>query len=101
MNPPLEILRSTAFERWFDDLRDKQARLRVLARIDRLSFGNPGDARAVGAGVSELRIDHGPGYRVYFTRRGFTAVVLLCGGNKHTQSSDIEQAKAIAGDLRG
>ena len=77
MNPPLEIFRSAAFERWLRDLRDLQARTRVVARA------------------------YGPGYRVYFMRRGFDAVVLLCGGDKRTQAADIERAKGLAEDWRG
>jgi putative addiction module killer protein len=101
MDSRLEIFRSATFNRWLHDLRDRQARIRVFARIDRLASGNPGDARSVGDGVSELRIDYGPGYRVYFMRRGVAAVVLLYGGDKRTQSSDIERAMAIAEDWRG
>ena len=101
MNPRLEIFRSATFNRWLHDLRDRQARTRVFARIDRLANGNPGDVRSVGDGVSELRIDYGPGYRVYFMRRGVAAVVLLWGGDKRTQSSDIERAMAIVEDWRG
>ena len=101
MNPRFEIFRSATFHRWLHDLRDRQARIRVHARIDRLAHGNPGDARSVGDGVSELRIDCGPGYRVYFMRRGVDAVVLLCGGDKSTQSRDIDRAMTIAQDWRG
>jgi putative addiction module killer protein len=81
----LVTFRSATFDRWLRELRDRHARLRVHVRIDRLAGGNPGDVRAVGNGVSELRIDCEPGYRVYFMRRGVDAVVLLCGGDKHTQ----------------
>jgi putative addiction module killer protein len=80
----------------FDRLRDRQARVRIDARISRLSKGNAGDARSVGSGVSELRIDYGPGYRVYFSRKGKTIILLLCGGDKRTQQADIERAIEIA-----
>ena len=82
------------------DLQESRARARIAIRIDRLASGNPGDMRSVGSGVSELRIDYGPGYRVYFTFRGLQVVVLLCGGDKRTQSRDIRQAIEIAQSLR-
>lgn len=82
-----------------DALRDVRARARVLVRVERLAAGNPGDVRPVGEGVSELRIDHGPGYRVYFKRQGRTVVVLLAGGDKRTQSADIETALRLARNL--
>ncbi|MFT4100520.1 MAG: type II toxin-antitoxin system RelE/ParE family toxin [Burkholderiaceae bacterium] len=91
-----EILRSDVFDRWFDELRDRRGKFRIAARIDRLAAGHAGDVKSVGDGVSELRIDFGPGYRVYFTRRGAVLVLLLCGGDKSTQSRDIAQAKRIA-----
>ncbi|MFC4307618.1 type II toxin-antitoxin system RelE/ParE family toxin [Steroidobacter flavus] len=94
----LEIFRSEAFDRWLRELRDRRARARVEARILRLSRGNPGDVKPVGSGVSEMRIDYGPGYRVYFTRRGQFVIVLLCGGDKHTQDADIERAIEMAED---
>ena len=80
-------------------MRDVRARARVLVRVERLAAGNPGDVRPVGEGVSELRIDHGPGYRVYFKKQGRTIVVLLAGGDKRTQSRDIETALRLAQDL--
>jgi putative addiction module killer protein len=92
----IEIVKSVAFEAWFGDLRDIQARARITARIRRLSLGNPGDVRPVGAGISEMRIDHGPGYRVYYLQRAEVIAVLLCGGDKHTQRADIQRALAIA-----
>lgn len=101
MNPPLEVYRSARFERWLRELRDAQVRTRVLVRARGLAWKNPGDVQPVGAGLSELRIDYGPGYRVYFMRRGLDAVVLLCGGDKRTQARDIELAKALAEDWRG
>ncbi|MHB9150848.1 MAG: type II toxin-antitoxin system RelE/ParE family toxin [Thermoleophilia bacterium] len=92
----IEIRQTDDYARWFDKLRDRQARFRILARIRRLSLGNPGDVAPVGEGVSELRIDCGPGYRVYFVQRGEMLIVLLAGGDKRTQSRDIERAKGLA-----
>jgi len=80
-------------------LRDRDARARITVRIRRLSLGLPGDVKPVGAGVSEMRIDYGPGYRVYFVRRGSSIVVLLCGGDKRRQDRDIDQAIALAREL--
>jgi putative addiction module killer protein len=94
----LEIFRSETFDVWLRDLRDIRARARVEARILRLSQGNPGDVKSVGSGVSEMRIDYGPGYRVYFTRRGRFVALLLCGGDKRTQDADIKRAIEIAED---
>ena len=91
-----EILKSATFDNWLRKLRDRQARVRILARIDRLGRGNPGDVRLVGSHVSELRIDYGPGYRVYFSQRGTVTILLLCGGDKRTQSDDIERAIRMA-----
>lgn len=96
----LEVIKSATFDRWLSGLRDVRAAARVQARIDRLACGNPGDAKTVGEGISELRIDYGPGYRVYFLRRGALLVVLLCGGDKSTQAADIAAAKAIATQWR-
>lgn len=95
----LSIRTTDIFDAWFARLRDAKARVRIQVRIDRLSMGNPGDVRPVGEGVSELRIDYGPGYRVYYVQRGSVLVVMLCGGDKSSQSSDIKQAKAIAAQL--
>ena len=92
----VEIIKSNTFDAWLRGLRDRRAAVRVQARVDRLAAGNPGDAKPVGEGVSELRIDYGPGYRVYFMRRGQLIVVLLCGGDKSTQETDIPRAKRIA-----
>ena len=86
----------TVFADWFENLRDRQARSRVDVRIRRLSIGNPGDVEPVGEGVSELRVDYGPGYRVYFVRRGPALVILLAGGDKRTQSRDIRRAIELA-----
>ena len=85
---------------WIDGLRDLMGRARILARIERLAAGNPGDVKPVGEGVSELRIDCGPGYRVYFTRRGNEIVILLAGGDKSTQTTDIKTALRLARNLK-
>ena len=92
----IEIRQTTDFADWFENLRDRQARSRVDVRIRRLSIGNPGDVEPVGEGVSELRVDYGPGYRVYFVRRGPALVILLAGGDKRTQSRDIRRAIELA-----
>ena len=94
----LELIQSQTFQHWLNGLKDRQARARVQARLDRLALGNPGDAKPLRDGVSELRIDYGPGYRVYFMRRGPVIVVLLAGGDKRTQDADIERAIGIAKD---
>ena len=95
----LEIRQTAEYAAWFARLHDRQARARINARIRRLSLGNPGDVKPVGEGVSELRIDYGPGYRVYFVRRGDTLVVLLAGGDKRTQGRDIQTALELARNL--
>jgi putative addiction module killer protein len=95
----IEIRKTENYVQWIDNLRDHQARARVLARIERLAQGNPGDVKPVGEGVSELRIDFGPGYRVYFTKRGREIVILLAGGDKATQASDIRIALRLARNL--
>ncbi len=92
----IEIRQTETYADWFADLRDRQARARIDVRIRRLSLGNPGDVRPVGEGVSELRIDYGPGYRVYFVQRGSTLVILLAGGDKRTQNRDIQTALDLA-----
>ena len=96
---PLEVRQTGRYARWFDSLHDIRAKARILVRVRRLSLGNPGDARAVGEGVSELRIDYGPGYRVYFTLRKEALVILLAGGDKRTQPRDIETALDLARSL--
>lgn len=92
----LQVRQTTAYARWFASLRDRQTKARVDIRIRRLSLGNPGDVKSVGEGVFELRIDHGPGYRVYFIRRRDEYILLLAGGDKSTQGSDIREARALA-----
>ena len=95
----LEIRETQVYARWFSGLRDRRAKARINTRIRRLSLGNPGDVKPVGAGVSELRLDYGPGYRIYFIQRGSTVIVLLAGGDKRTQTRDIKQAIELAKDL--
>ncbi|MFZ3065233.1 MAG: type II toxin-antitoxin system RelE/ParE family toxin [Nitrospirota bacterium] len=94
-----EIRKTDAYIQWLDNLRDICARARVLARVERLAAGNTGDVKPVGEGVSELRIDYGPGYRVYFTMRRCTVIILLAGGNKRTQAADIKTALRLARNL--
>ncbi|WP_428406207.1 type II toxin-antitoxin system RelE/ParE family toxin [Methylocystis sp.] len=95
----LEVRKTDAFENWLTGLKDQRGKAKIVARIDRLALGNPGDVAPVGEGVSELRIHFGPGYRVYFVRREKTIVVLLCGGDKGSQERDIAQAKSLATEL--
>lgn len=95
----IEIRETKFYALWFSSLRDRQAKARIDTRIRRLSLGNPGDVKPVGAGVSELRIDYGPGYRIYFIQCGLTLIVLLAGGDKRTQQQDIAQAIELARDL--
>ena len=95
----IETRRTDAFAEWLDGLRDIQARARVQARIERLVAGNPGDVEPIGEGVSELRINYGPGYRVYFKQRGRELIVLVAGGDKSTQSKDIKTALRLARNL--
>ena len=92
----VELRQTETFAGWFGGLRDRQARARIQVRIDRLALDNPGDVKPVGEGVSEMRIDYGPGYRVYFVRRGIRLVVLLAGGDKRTQGRDIAAALLLA-----
>ena len=94
-----EVRKTDTYAHWLDSLRDIHARARVLARIERMAAGNPGDVKPVGEGVSELRIDVGPGYRVYFTMHGRTAIILLAGGDKRTQNTDIKMALRLARNL--
>lgn len=95
----LEIRKTQRFAKWLDGLGDIRARARILVRIERLAAGNPGDVKAVGEGVSELRIDYGPGYRLYFKKQGQKIVILLAGGDKSTQSGDVKIALDLARNL--
>ena len=94
-----EIRKTDAYVRWLDVLRDLRGRARVLARVERLLTGNPGDVKPVGEGVSEMRIDYGPGYRVYYTIRQNELIILLAGGDKSTQAADIKRALILARNL--
>lgn len=96
---PVEVRQTERFERWLGRLRDERARARILVRLRRLSLGNRGDARPVGQGVLELRIDYGPGYRVYLVERGERLVILLLGGDKRSQERDIEAALRLAKEV--
>ncbi|MGY0194767.1 type II toxin-antitoxin system RelE/ParE family toxin [Leptothrix sp. BB-4] len=95
----LEVRQTVTYAEWFGGLRDRTAKARIDIRIRRLALGNTGDVKPVGEGVSELRVDYGPGYRVYFVQKGNVYVVLLAGGDKSTQDRDIREAKALARDL--
>jgi len=95
----IEIRKTEVFAKWLDDLRDVRARARVQVRIERLAVGHAGDVKAVGEGVSELRIDYGPGHRVYFKKQGRDIVILLAGGDKRTQEKDIRTALHLARNL--
>lgn len=95
----IEIRQTDEYESWFERLRDREARFRIIARIRRLSLGNLGDVKPVGEGVSELRITYGPGYRIYIKQQGETLIVLLAGGDKSSQKRDIELAKLLARNL--
>lgn len=92
----IEVRQTAAFTTWLGKLRDMNARIRIVARIRRMETGNPGDWKSVGGGVNEMRIDWGPGYRVYYVPRGEEIVILLCGGDKRTQEADIHRAKELA-----
>jgi putative addiction module killer protein len=94
------VVKSATFDRWLRKLKDRRAAARVLVRIDRLAAGNPGDVKPVGNGISELRIDYGPGYRVYYLQDGQRLILLLCGGDKSGQDRDIKQAHRIAADWK-
>jgi putative addiction module killer protein len=91
-----ELRQTETFRKWRLQLKDERARALIASRLDRLAYGHPGDAAPVGGGISELRIHSGPGYRIYFQRRGGTVIVLLCGGDKASQAKDIKAAKRIA-----
>ncbi len=92
----IAIRQTEEYAAWFDRLRDRRARALINVRLRRLQCGNPGDVRSVGEGVSELRIHHGPGYRVYYVQRGCDVVILLAGGNKRSQQADISLARQLA-----
>ena len=94
----IEVVRTDEFDRWITKLNDRAGRLRILKRIDRLANGNPGDMKAVGNGVLELRLDVGPGYRVYYLQDGDTLILLLCGGDKSSQQNDIDKAHELAAE---
>jgi putative addiction module killer protein len=95
----IEIRQTEEFSKWFEKLKDKTARAKIAIRIRRISLGNIGDVKPVGEGISELRLNYGPGYRVYFAQRGSKLIVLLAGGDKTTQSADIKKAKKIAREI--
>lgn len=95
-----QIRKTDIYAAWIDDLADLKGRARILVRIERLAAGNPGDVKPVGEGVSELRVDFGPGYRVYFTKHGREVVILLAGGDKSTQAADIKTALQLARNLK-
>ncbi|MDP3167371.1 MAG: type II toxin-antitoxin system RelE/ParE family toxin [Hydrogenophaga sp.] len=92
----IELRQTETFRKWRTGLKDERVRALVASRLDRLAFGLAGDVESVGRGVSELRIHHGPGYRLYFCKKGSTIIILLCGGNKSTQTKDIKTAKRLA-----
>ena len=96
----IELKQTEAFRKWRMRLKDERARAVIASRLDRLAFGHAGDAEPVGQGVSELRIHYGPGYRIYFQRRGNTIIVLLCGGTKSGQAKDILEARRLADEWR-
>jgi putative addiction module killer protein len=94
-----EVLTTDEFDRWLSDLADERARTKIASRVARLRFGNVGDVKPVGQGVSEMRVHHGPGYRVYYKQTGKTILVILCGGDKSTQDKDVKRAKEMAAEL--
>jgi putative addiction module killer protein len=94
-----EVQKTEEFDEWLAGLADQKAKAKIVSRIERLGFGNPGDVKPVGQGVSEMRVPYGPGYRVYFKQTGRTIVLLLCGGDKTTQVKDIKRAKEMAAEL--
>ena len=96
----VEIAKSATFDRWLRKLKDRRAVALVLVRIDRLTAGKPGDVKPIGSGISELRIDHGPGYRVYCLQDGDRLILLLCGGDKSSQDKDIKEAHRITEDWK-
>jgi putative addiction module killer protein len=97
----LELKQTETFRKWRTRLKDERARALIASRLDRLAYGHAGDVGSIGEGISELRIHHGPGYRIYFQRRGNTLIILLCGGDKGTQTKDITTAKRLANEWSG
>jgi len=95
----VEVRQTQEFAAWLHRLRDANAVARIVARIRRMEIGNPGDAKSVGQGIIEMRVDYGPGYRIYYVNRGAQIVVLLCGGDKRTQQQDIKRAQKLAETL--
>lgn len=95
----VEIRETKLYAKWFDSLRDRNTQARIAIRIQRLALGNPGDVKSVGGGISELRINYGPGYRIYFTRRGEELILLINGGDKDSQREDIAVAKELLEEL--
>ncbi len=95
----IEIRESFDFVKYMQDLRDVNAKVRIAQRIQRLALGNPGDVRAVGQGISELRINYGSGYRVYYKRQGEVLIIILCAGDKRSQDQDIMRAKLLAKEM--
>jgi putative addiction module killer protein len=96
----IEFKQTETFRKWRTRLKDERVRALIASRLDRLAFGNAGDVKPVGRGISELRIDYGPGYRVYFLRRGSEIIILLCGGDKSRQENDIKMAKRLVDKWR-
>jgi putative addiction module killer protein len=94
----IEFKQTETFRKWRIRLKDQRIRALIASRLDRLAYGNAGDVKPVGKGISELRIDYGPGYRIYFQKRGRTIIILLCGGDKSTQAKDIQTAKRLAAE---
>jgi putative addiction module killer protein len=92
----IQFKQTETFRKWRLRLKDERARALIASRLDRLAFGNAGDVKPVGQRISELRIDYGPGYRIYYLKRGSTVIILLCGGDKSTQTKDIKTAKRLA-----
>lgn len=97
----VEVIQSATFAKWLRTLRDRRAAARIAIRLRRLSVGNPGDVKPVGEGLSEMRIDYGPGYRVYYMQRGPVVIVVLCGGDKRNQQADIATARSLAAEWKG
>jgi putative addiction module killer protein len=94
-----EVLTTDEFDQWLSDLADETDRTKIASRVARLRFGNAGDVKPVGEGVSEMRVHYGPGYRVYYKQTNKTIIVMLCGGNKSTQGKDVRRAKKMAAEL--